>query len=332
MTDEQTRARDGNGKDDALAALIRSAGKRPEPPPADYERVLAASRAAWQGKVRARRRTRWLQALAASIVVAVAVALGVMQTTPPRPAATLAELRGQVEMLADDGRWLPISRPPQTVPAGGRLRTAAAAGAVLALERGAALQLDALTEVRLASATRIELASGTVYYDSGVNDAPPIEIATPFGTIRDVGTQFEAFAATAGVRIRVREGSVEVLDSAVAAPLTGSAGEQVSVDDRGVVDRQPFATDAPEWDWTAVLGDTLLVDGRSVFEVLSWVARETGKTLRFADPTAEQRARGETLSGGGVLLTPREALDVIVGTAEGLDIALVPGAIVVSPR
>jgi ferric-dicitrate binding protein FerR (iron transport regulator) len=325
MTDEQT-------KDDALAALIRSAGKRPEPPPADYERVLAASRAAWQGKVRARHRTRWLQALAASIVVAVAVALGVWQMTPPPPAATLVERRGQVEMLADDGRWLPLSRPLQAVPAGSRLRTAAAAGAVLALERGAALQLNALTEVRLASATRIDLAAGTVYYDSGLNDAPPIEIETAFGTIRDVGTQFEVFAAAAGVRIRVREGFVEVLDSAVAAPLMGSAGEQVSVDDRGAVDRQPFATDAPEWDWTAVLGDTLAVDGRTVFEVLSWVARETGKTLRFADPTAEQRARRAILSGGGVPLTPREALDVVTGTAEGLDIKLAPGAIVVSPR
>jgi ferric-dicitrate binding protein FerR (iron transport regulator) len=332
MTNEQTTPQNSNGNDDTLAALIRSAGKRPEPRVADYERVLAASRTAWQGKVRTRRRTRWLQALAASIVVAVAVALGVTQMTAPPPAAMLAELRGPVEMLADDGRWLPLSRPRQIVPAGSRLRTAAAAGAVLALERGAALQLHALTEVTLASATRIELIAGTVYYDSGVNDAPPIEIATPFGTIRDVGTQFEVFAAAAGVRIRVREGSVEVLDSAVAAPLTGSAGEQVSVDDRGAVDRQPFATDAPEWDWTAVLGDTLVVDGRTVFEVLSWVARETGKTLRFVDPTAEQRARGATLLGGGVPLTPREALDVVVGTAEGLDIALVPGGIVVTPR
>lgn len=329
MTDEQTRPQNGN--DDTLAALIRSAGKRPEPRAADYERVLAASRAAWQGKIRARRRILWLQALAASMVVAVAVALGVWQMTPPPPAATLAELRGPVEMLAGDGRWLPLSRP-QVVPAGSRLRTAAAAGAVLALERGAALQLHALTEITLASASRIELAAGTVYYDSGVNDAQPIEIATPFGTIRDLGTQFEVFAAAAGVRIRVREGSVEVLDSAAAAPLTGAAGEQVSVDERGAVDRQPFATDAPEWDWTAVLGDTLLVDGRTVFEVLSWVARETGKTLRFADPTAEQRARRATLSGGAVPLTPREALDVVTGTAEGLDIELAPGAIVVSPR
>lgn len=331
MTDEQTRAQDGNGNDDALAALIRKAGKRPEPRAADYERVLAASRTAWQGKVRARRRTRWLQALAASIVVAVAVALGVMQMTPAPPAATLAELRGRVELLADGGRWLPLSRPLQAVPAGSRLRTAEDAGAVLALERGAALQLHALTEVRLESATRIDLAAGTVYYDSGVTGAPPIEVATPFGTIRDSGTQFEVFAAAAGVRIRVREGSVAVLDSAVAPPFTGSAGEQVSVDERGGVDRQPFATDAPEWDWTAVLGDTLLVDGRTVFEVLSWVARETGKTLRFADPTAEQRARSATLSGGGVPLTPREALDVVVGT-EGLDIKLAPGAIVVGPR
>ena len=332
MTDEQTRTQNGNGDDDTLAALIRSAGKRPEPRATEYERVLAASRAAWQHRLRARRRTRWLQALAASIVIAVAAALGVWQMTPPPSGATLADIRGLVEMLADDGRWLPLSRQQLAVPADSRLRTAAGAGAVLALERGAALQLHALTEVTLASATRIELTAGTVYYDSGVNDAQPIEIATPFGTIRDVGTQFEVFAAAAGVRIRVREGSVEVLDSAAAAPLTGTAGEQVSVDDRGAVDRQPFATDAPEWDWTAVLGDTLLVDGRTTFEVLSWIARETGKTLRFADPTAEQRARGATLSGGGEPLTPREALDVVVGTAEGFDIELAPGAIVVSPR
>jgi ferric-dicitrate binding protein FerR (iron transport regulator) len=330
MTDEQTRTQDGN--DDALAALIRSAGKRPEPRAEDYERVLTASRAAWLDKVRARRRTRWLQALAASIVLGVAVTLGIIETTPSPPAATVAQRSGRVELLAADGRWLPLSTVLQAVAPGSRLRTAGAAGAVLALERGATLQLHSLTEVRLASATRIELAAGTVYYDSGVTGAPPVEIATLFGTIRDVGTQFEVFAAAAGVRIRVREGAVEVLDSAAAAPLTGSAGEQVSVDDRGMVDRRAFPTDAPEWDWTAALADTLLVDGRSVFDVLSWVARETGKTLRFADAAAEQRARSETLSGGGAPLTPREALDVVVATAAGLEIALAPGAIVVNPR
>jgi ferric-dicitrate binding protein FerR (iron transport regulator) len=218
------------------------------------------------------------------------------------------------------------------VPAGSRLRTAADAGAAFAFERGATLRLHALTEITLVSATHVELAAGTVYYDSGLAGAPPIAIGTALGTIHDLGTQFEVFAAAAGVRIRVREGSVEVLDSAAAAPIMGSAGEQVSVDRGGRVQRQPFATDAPEWDWTLALGSTLLVDGRSVFDVLTWVARETGKALRFADPTAEQRARSAMLAGGGVTLTPREAFDVVVGTADGLEISLVPGAIVVNPR
>jgi ferric-dicitrate binding protein FerR (iron transport regulator) len=126
-----------------------------------------------------------------------------------------------------------------------------------------------------------------------------------------VGTQFEASVVGVGLRIRVREGRVTFSDSS--RELVADAGEQVEIGPGSDPERTRIATDDPAWQWTEDLAMLEAADTYRLPDVLTWVARETGRELRFAD--AATRARVQTimlydLDG----LTPRQTLDVLGST------------------
>ena len=75
MTDEYDREPPDADTADAVAQLIRTAGRRMDPPSAAYERALTAATAAWETKVRRRTHKRWAVGVAASVLLAVIAVL-----------------------------------------------------------------------------------------------------------------------------------------------------------------------------------------------------------------------------------------------------------------
>ena len=71
---------------------------------------------------------------------------------------------------------------------------------------------------------------------------PALEIVTPAGTARDIGTQFELRVAGSALRLRVREGSVSI--DRGGRSLTGGAGEQIAIDAQGGISRDAIEPDA----------------------------------------------------------------------------------------
>jgi hypothetical protein len=136
---------------DSLAALIVKVGRRSEPPREDYERVLVASRAAWQHTLRQRTRRRWSYALAAGVAL-VALGAGMLRQLD-RPfaavmAGTLTTTIGGVfggGVAGDDWRWL--SESGVTIASGTRLRTDATGRAVLQLSGQTSLRIAGSTDV-----------------------------------------------------------------------------------------------------------------------------------------------------------------------------------------
>jgi hypothetical protein len=76
----------------------------------------------------------------------------------------------------------------------------------------------------------------------------------------------------------------------------------------------------------------LELDGRSAFEVLQWVARETGKRLIFEDTNAELLARSAIVHGSSAGLEPLQVLDVVVATSTGFDYTLGERTLVIRRR
>jgi ferric-dicitrate binding protein FerR (iron transport regulator) len=306
---------------DLVASLIRAAGRRTEPPEDAYQQVLNAATAAFREKIAQRRGRTWLLLAGAASVAALAIALSLPwnATSTKSQVATVARVIGTAE-LATDGDWTPMTTTGDALAKGARLRTLAGGGVALAFDGGASLRLAAATEVEMDGPRRVLLRSGTLYLDNGGSVGAGYEIETPAGTAHDVGTQFELRVADGVLRLRVREGRVEI--DRAGQLLTGSAGEQLEIDSLGGVTRWPIAATDMAWQWAETIAPAPDIDGQPASVLLTWVARETGRRLYYESAAVETRAAAVILHGNIRHLAPLAALDVMLATTD-LEYALV---------
>ncbi len=308
-------------ENDIVESLIQRAGRRIEPPDAAYAQVWTAASAAFRAKTTRRRdRIQWLWAGAAAVLV-VAVTL-VLRWTPPLAGhgelARAERVIGGVEVAAG-ARWRPLAEAQTGLVAGTRIRTLEDGRAALRLADGESLRLDSGTEVMLDAPGRLYFERGTIYVDSGPRpSAGRIEVVTSVGTARDIGTQFELQVADPVLRLRVREGSVSIDHGGES--LTGIAGEQIQIGGLGV-SRGEIEPDSEAWQWAESIAPTPDMDGRPAAELIAWVARETGRQVRYASATAEQRAASVILHGNIRHLGPLAALEAMLATTD-LEFAL----------
>lgn len=322
---------------DVLGALISAAGRRPVPPPDAYEDVRTKAHAAWQRTLRARAQRRWLYALAATLA-GLTVGVALIVQLAPRENAPIVASTGivQGEVLAQppgEDDWEILRAIDDPIVAGTRLRVTENGRLALTLIDDASLRIAANTTVTVTAARQIDLLTGVLYLDAGAeSSSEPFSVTSRLGTVRDIGTQFEVAMLDSVLRVRVREGAIEITDDDRAVTVTGSAGEQISMQIDGSVGREAFSPFDPDWTWAETLAGTPEVEGQSLLLFLSWVARETGRELRFDAPVTEMRARTVILHGSAENLSPLEALDVMLSTTD-FDYTLSDaGIILIRPR
>jgi ferric-dicitrate binding protein FerR (iron transport regulator) len=311
----EQESQDRQSGPDLVASLIRAAGRRTEPPVDAYQQVLTAVTAAFREKAAKRRARTWVLWAAAASVATLAIALWLPWNTSSTQAqvATVARVIGSVE-LAGDGGWKPMTEAGGALANGARLRTLAGGSVALALDGGASLRLAAATEVQMDGPRRVLLRSGTLYLDNKGSVGTGYQIETPAGTARDVGTQFELHVADRVLRLRVREGRVEI--DRAGQLLTGSAGEQLEIDVLGGVTRSSIAATDMAWQWTESVAPAPDIDGQPAAVLLAWVARETGRRLHYESAVVETRAATVILHGNIRHLAPLAALDVMLATTD----------------
>jgi ferric-dicitrate binding protein FerR (iron transport regulator) len=340
--DEQMRS----GEEASLAALLREAGPRAEPPPEVARQIRAVVEAEWRAVVAARQprpvarssARRWpAMAMAASVAVA---AIGAwfalpMLNQPATPLATLSRVSGAVE-AGSDGDWQPaVVR--QALGAGQAIVTGPQGRAALRLRDGVSLRLDTDTRIALLTPERIVVTRGAVYLDAGRGSgvADPLVIESRFGTTRHLGTQYELRVAPDAMLVSVREGRVEIAGngSAVQARLQAqlSAGEQLLLKADGSMQRQTIARTAALWDWTQEVTPPFAIEQRTLSEFLVWVSRETGREIEFGSPQLQSSAAEIVLRGSIAGLRPDAALAAVMATTP-LDYSADRGLISVQPR
>jgi len=282
--------------DDAIAALVRLAGRRPPVPEDAMRRVREAVHDEWMESIGRRRRTRWIGSAAA--VAAAIVTIVVLKMTPStsQPA------------------------PQRAVVAGGQTNGAViyandvyevANGSTASLAWGkATLRLDGGTRVRVASASELTLERGAVYVDS---NGSGVLVRTPMGNVRDVGTQFEVRLTPDRMRVRVREGRVDLQHGETTH--SAIAGTELDADAQGGVTQHSIATSGSDWEWVVRAAPPIHLDGRTLSEVVASVTRDEGLKPVWSDQTAQNAASMRL--HGDVPLTPEEALDTAL-VASGL--------------
>lgn len=255
-----------------------------------------------------------LLATAAALLVAVRLrSIDSMTITGAPALASVERTEGRGTVTAGDA-----------VAAGQWVQTGSADRVSLRLSDGTSARLDSNSRVRIRSQALIELSTGGVYIDSA--GAPGgLEVQTPLGTARDVGTQFEVRVQDAALRVRVRSGSVELRHGSTAQ--TASAGTEVRIEGSRVASG-PVPPYGADWDWVSAVAPPFAIEGRPLAAFLQHLAREQGWTLQYADAALAARAPAIVLHGSVEALTPREALDVAL-TSSGLGYRLESGRLLV---
>jgi len=327
---------DHNEGERDIIDVLRGAGRRREPPPELMQSVRFAVEMEWRAAVTRRRRLRRSVGMGVSVAAAIVVAAAVAWTyralvSPAEEVASVSLVSGSVRArVGVFTGWQPLAaHAPVRVHE--RLATGPQGRAALSLPHDVSLRLDHDTRVRIEASGRITLEAGAVYVDAGPGPARGsrgLQIATPFGILRHVGTQYQARLGATGVRVAVREGAIE-LDTSGGARQRANAGEQMLVSSTGVVSRSAISPYDESWSWTSTVAPGFSIDGHTVSEFLAWAARELGRDVVFADRAAESEASRVRLSGSIAGLTPSDALAAVLPTT-GLRSELRGGKMLIS--
>ena len=306
--------------DSDLARVLRASGGRASPSDEMTRAVYEAVHAEWRATVDRQKRQRaqrvWLAA-AASIAVA-AIALFVGRSFIHTPGELMADVSRSVGVVqvreGESGDWQG-AMAAQRLRVGETVHTGADGRVALALRDGVSLRLDHDTSVALVSADRVDVRAGAVYVDSGVTgpSAARLQVGTPAGVVRHVGTQYEARILNGSTRVRVREGRVDVTP-VNGPPRTLEVGDQILVTGTGVEERSRIEPSSTEWNWASSAAPEFDINGKPVQEFLAWAGRETGLKVVFTSAESAAEAKRAVLSGSITGLDPDEALAAVLPT------------------
>jgi ferric-dicitrate binding protein FerR (iron transport regulator) len=330
----------GNLPDEQLVArLVQAAGRRRPVSKPRTARVRAAARAEWERAVADRRRSSrtkrlsWSLAAAASLVAFLGVAawqLGVGPWAPVAPVAGVERTAGISRLYATASAtdYVEARRGEDLAP-GSVVETTERSLVALRLASGHSVRLDRGSRLQIRSGSEMYLERGAVYVDSGMSGdgLDAVEILTPFGTAREIGTQFEVRLDGDSMRLRVREGTVD-LEHAGGADRA-YAGTELTLDSAGSMIRRAVSQHGPDWEWSSRIAPAFVLQGASLESFMAWISRETGLQVLYMDASIAEAALKIELKGSIESLSPYQALDAVLPTCS-LDHRIEEGTIIIS--
>jgi ferric-dicitrate binding protein FerR (iron transport regulator) len=280
-------------ENDPVATLVRLAGRRTEVDAERAARVRAAVQEEWRSTLR---RRRWLRVAAATAVAATVG--GIMLLRTPTATVTPAALPAPVVAVVQAVHGTTALVPGTELRAGAEVQVPPDATASLTWN-GATLRLDGGTRVRFDGRAIASLQQGAVYY---AGNRGGITLRTAFGDVHDVGTRFEVRLLDDAARVRVREGAVSMRGT------TARAGTEL-VTTRAAIAQHPVTTTGEEWAWIEEAAPPIALEGKTLEEVLRYVAEEKGLRLAGWKPAVRPAGSRLHVLHGSVPLTASEALD-----------------------
>jgi ferric-dicitrate binding protein FerR (iron transport regulator) len=323
------------GDEGLLQTLFKHTEAREKPSAENELAARKALHAEWRQIVARRNRRRvWAAlAVAASVLIVVGAVIRLAGgPVSPGPAVQLAVVENQVGTPLiypnDESNRAEQLRIGDMLIKRQEVETRTGSATALRWIHGQSIRLDENTRIRLDSADSIWLYSGRIYVDTTrrSSGAEALTIFTLGAQVRHVGTQYMAAVSAEGTTVSVRSGKV-------ALDLSGSEylvarGEQLTVTGTGKHRLQQIETWGELWQWTESVTPDFDSDGRTVAELIEWVATETGHSVDYVSFDAENRAR-QTILKGKLEREPMKALAMITQTSD-MDAQVSDGLIEVS--
>ena len=338
MTDPRKIDRDpGDEQFDSLFADVEPRSK----PPEDIEQAAFEHFYEQCSRFRAdrkRRRNMAYMAIAASVVLALLVQPMLFHLSGTKatlePAGLVAKIRGDVRISDQKDKFkIEVDADSFALHPGYQLQTGTNSGLSINWSSGLEqVRVDQDTHLKIISASQVELGSGRIYIDMhpGRNDAradDALQVITPFGTVKHLGTQYIVAVENERTDVLVREGVVEIRGNSV--KHTVDKGTRASVDTSGGFNLTAIEGHGDEWEWAQQLSPGYEIEGRRLTDFLQWFQRETGRTIQWESPELEFMAESTILHGPKIETDPMQALDVML-MSSGLEWSEQDGQILVS--
>ena len=299
-------------------ATVRDLLRQPRPAAVDAARaarVRAAVHAAWRDSAHGRGIWKWGVAIAAAAVLVVAITPALVnwlrdRAAPQATAPIASTLFASSEVAFEHNGPAHGGRVGNALLPGTSIITNGGRAAIV-LATGVELRLDSDTAITVDTGRRVSLTRGAIYLDSSNRKGPPepIEIVARGTVIRDIGTRYEVRLSDQELRVRVRDGRVEVVSAF--GMREADRGGQLRVTSSGILSGRA-STSGADWDWIVRAIRPPQLAGRPLPEFLAWAEREGGRPIRFADPALERSNAATIVYGVIDRLTVEEALDVVL--------------------
>ena len=308
-------------EEEQLQALLREAGRRPQPPEdkrQEWEVLFRRELDIAVTTKRRQRRTSYAATAAVAVLLAGVFLLFSPQLQQPIVVATVATTVDGNQTFYN-GDKLPSLVEGSSVHVGQTIRTAGEGMLALSYRR-ADVRLNRDTTVRF-HAARIELIDGSIYVDTGgegEHGALPVVISTTFGSFSHTGTQFMVtLDDTQGVVAAVREGIIMLLtdDDQKQFNADEDGPRVVRVSRAGSIEDYAADRHGELWAWVLQSSPGKVINGLSADEILNWIAREMGLELRYANPDAKQAAEDAMQVTNDDAVGPQQALEWVDRTA-----------------
>lgn len=308
-------------EDEDISLLLQLAGPReklPEELKHSWESVFRRELQS-AAKLRQRHKIKWITGVAATIAFCSLLLTFVAPSPAPEHTAMVkvSHVTGSAAMTAADGQRTVLAKGMH-IPADSLIETGTASRVGLNYG-GYTLRIDIDSRVTL-HASAVHLAFGQVYASDPAQriGLTQLNITTPQGSVKDIGTQFMVSVNEKGTVATVRRGVIQVAtgNSEFLVEATPDSAARLWVKPMGEVQSMEVAATGEDWRWIYALVEPFELDGKSIYEFLQWSVSETGGELVFTTASDELYARRVLLHGRATGLDPERAIITVLAATD----------------
>ncbi|VUD41699.1 hypothetical protein TDB9533_00542 [Thalassocella blandensis] len=289
--------------DDYIEKLLKGANKPPTPNSNDAQEILVATKKAWQESVRqnkSREKKRKVIAFNFAAIVLVGI-LGLWKFQPFNSANDLKEL-GSITFASN---LYQINGNKQSAPSrihsGDTLTAGSSTLLSVTLQDGTLITFAPDTALQFTGVSTMNLMTGRIFVDSpGQNTS--VVIGTPWGSIQDIGTQFEITVDTNELTVAMREGKVkmDLGHSIEYAAYENGKGDLIRINKANQMRKEEISSTDTHWSWTIPAIKALNLENITAYDLLNWVSRTTGRNIVYNSALVSQLAKETHFSTGRI--------------------------------